>query len=137
MSKTSRSPRAAGLVLLLCAALGTPLQAQAHQEKYDEVDPWVGFEPREPGPDSAAVARFLTALAASDPVVCQLAVSSIGNNWYGWDDYQTGQLAGEAASERARQALSRPVTEPGVLARLAESLGDQHTCIRRAACSWR
>src|SRR5687768_7203911 len=66
---------------LLLACIGAPLQAQANHDDYDEVDPWIGVAPALAGPDSAAVAGFLAALSDSDPVVCQLAVGSVGNNW--------------------------------------------------------
>ena len=54
----------------------TSLHAQSHPPDYDDVDPWVGVTPAERGPDSSAVARFLTSLSTIDPVVCQFAVQS-------------------------------------------------------------
>ena len=64
------------LILQLLLSLGAPLAAQAGHDDYDDVDPWLGFEGSLPGPDSAAVSALLTALAGSDPLVCQLAVAS-------------------------------------------------------------
>lgn len=125
--------RLIGLTMLLWGLAG-PLQAQAGHEDYDHVDPWVGFDSPGPGPDSAAVAGFVLALATSEPAVCQLAVRSIGNNWWGGDgDYPTGLLQAEGAQEAARRKLNRPVSEPRALALLAGSLGHQNSCVRRGA----
>ncbi len=60
--------------LLLLGSTATPMPAQEHHPDYDDVDPWVGFQSPEPAADSSAVAHFLGALAASDPLVCQFAV---------------------------------------------------------------
>jgi hypothetical protein len=57
MTKPSGSPSAAGLVLLLCATLGTPLEAQADQEKYEEVDSLVGFEAGKQDRDGSSATR--------------------------------------------------------------------------------
>ena len=74
------------------------MQAQGKQEdEYDDPDPWTGFEEPGTGPDSAAVTRLLSALAASDPMVCRLAVRSVGNNWQ-WDGDDEGML-GETHDE--------------------------------------
>ena len=37
--------------------------------------------PTSPGPDSARVARFLSGLGAADPIICDMAVDNLGNNW--------------------------------------------------------
>ena len=87
MTIARRSPASsAALVLLLLVGAWAPAQAQGHEKDYDDVDPWVGVRPENRGPDSAAVAGFVRALAVSDPVVCQFAVTAIGNNWGHWDD---------------------------------------------------
>ena len=110
-----------------------PLQAQGKQEEeYDDPDPWTGFKDTRNGPDSATVARFLAALAASDTVVCQFAVRSVGNNW-GWDGSGDEMLETGAAELGAHQALSHRVTDPRALAVLSEALGDRKPCLRRAA----
>jgi len=134
--KQERPPLAtsAAFLLLLLSRVGTPLYAQSHHNDYDEVDPWAGVKPPNPGPDSSAVAGFLSSLAVAEPVVCQFVVHSIGNNWGDWDgQYQPGSLKAEGVVERARQALSRRVTDPAALSHLAHALGDQRSCVRRAA----
>ncbi|MFL5532244.1 MAG: HEAT repeat domain-containing protein, partial [Gemmatimonadales bacterium] len=120
--------------LLLLGSTATPMPAQEHHPDYDEVDPWVGFQPPEPAADSSAVARFLAALAGSDPLVCQLAVSSIGNHWGpGDDDRQIGVLAGETRLSRERDALGRSITDPAALTLLSSTLSVPNPCVRRAA----
>lgn len=68
------------LALLFSSAIAIQLPAQRSPQDYDEVDPWVGFEQPETGPDSSAVAGFLATLAASRPIVCQIAADNLGNN---------------------------------------------------------
>jgi hypothetical protein len=119
------------LLLLSWAAL-VPLQAQGQEEEYDDPDPWTGFEDIGIGPDSATVARFLAALAASDPVVCQLAVRSVGNNWH-WDSDGSATLDADLGELAVHEALSHRVTDPRALARISESLGDRQPCLRRAS----
>jgi len=68
--------------------------------------------------------------------MCQLAVSAVGNDWsHGDDDHRTGILQGESPEEAARQTISRPVTDGGALAVLAEALTHEDSCVRRAAAS--
>src|SRR3954470_5523138 len=126
----SRGHRLVSLLLLVACAL--PLEAQGrHDEEYDSPDPWTGFEERGSGPDSAGVSRLLGALAATDPVVCRLAVQSIGNNWQ--RDEDDGMLGEPAGDLHLQEALSRRGTDPGALAVLSVALSDQKPCLRRAS----
>ena len=131
---TGRSPLAS-LAVLLFLSWGAlvPLEAQGkHEEEYDDPDPWTGFKDTGNGPDSATVARFLAALAASDAVVCQLAVRSVGNDW-NWDRAGDEMLETGAAELGLHETLSHRVTDPRALARLSEALADPKPCLRRAA----
>ncbi len=124
----------AAFVLLLSLTSWIPAYGQAHREDYDDTDPWIGVRPETRGPDSAAVAGFIGALATSDPVVCQFAVMSIGNYWnHGDDEFPTGNLKDEETQETRRQTLSRPVSDPAAIALLIQSLGSTQPCVRRAA----
>src|SRR3954447_20055117 len=107
---SQRSARGRALVpLLLLVGCALPLQAQGrHEDEYDSPDPWTGFEERGTGPDSAGVSRLLGALAATDPVVCRLAVQSVGNSWH--RDEDDGMLAEPAGDPHLQEALSRRVT---------------------------
>lgn len=118
---------------LLCLVI-SPASAQNRHSDYDDVDPWSGFEPPGAGMDSAGVSSLLAGLSGANPVVCQLAVSSLGNHWgHGDDELQIGILAGEVTAEREREALGRSITDPGALTLLGSALGDPHPCVRRAA----
>jgi hypothetical protein len=124
----------AGLLVLLVVSFASRSGAQASHQGYDDVDPWLGFVPRSSPADSAAVAKFLSGLAATEPAVCQLAVNSLGNSWgHGDADSRIGILAEESPQRTARESLNQPITEPGAIALLVESLGHQQPCIRRAA----
>src|SRR3954469_821290 len=115
--------------LLLLGSTATPMPAQEHHPDYDDVDPWIGFQPPEPAADSSAVARFLGALPGSDPLVCQLTVGSIGNHWGpGDDDRQIGVLAGETKLSRERDTLGRSITDPAALALLSSTLSVLNPC---------
>ncbi|HEY8195549.1 MAG TPA: HEAT repeat domain-containing protein, partial [Gemmatimonadales bacterium] len=127
-------PASAALAVLLVVGVLAPAQAQQHGEDYDDADPWAGVRPDHRGPDSAAVGALVRALAASDPLVCQLAVASIGNNWgHGDDEYRTGNLKEEETLEAQRETLGRPVGDPAAVALLVEALGSPHACVRRAS----
>jgi HEAT repeat protein len=116
------------------AQTSEPLRAQRDQNDYDEVHPWLGFEQRDAGPDSAAVAAFLADLAASRGVVCQIAANNLGNNWHQSNgEYRTGTVQGEGVQEAARGVVGHRVTDPRALARLSDALRDQSACVRRAA----
>jgi len=67
------------LALLLATGAWSPIHAQRHGDDYDDADPWSGARLDERGPDSAAVVVLIRGLAASDPVICQFAVASLGN----------------------------------------------------------
>src|SRR5262249_54295203 len=87
------------------------------------------------GPDSAQVARFLNALGAADPVICEMAVDNIGNGW-GWHGRRTpvGVLHDRSEADRAaRDAFSNDVEDPRAVPLLVERLGDPNPCVRRAA----
>src|SRR3954469_11275428 len=120
--------------LLLLGGAATTLPAQQHHSDYDDVDPWAGFQPPEPAADSEGVTQFLKALAASDPLVCQLAVRSIGNHWGPGDENRPiGVLAGETTLSRERDALGRSITDPAAIALLSSTLSSPNPCVRRAA----
>src|SRR5687768_2837278 len=122
------------LFLLLIPASVKSLPAQSHDPDYDDVDPWAGVKPLEQGPDSSSVARFFTSLAAADPVVCQFVAHSIGNNWRDWEiEYRVGTLKAEVAAERARESLSRRVTDHSAISHLTAALGSPQPCVRRTA----
>src|SRR5690348_4773622 len=122
------------LTLTLLCLLTPPLKAQNRHSDYDDVDPWAGFEPPGRGMDSAGVSAFLVGLSGANPVVCQLAVNSLGNHWgHGDDELEVGILAGEITAERERDALGRSITDPGALTLLGRALADPHPCVRRAA----
>ena len=87
------------------------------------------------GLDSAAVARLLTGLGASDPAVCALAIDFLGAGVY-WDrdDATIAALRGQPTDAQAlRQRLSRGVSSPGAIARLGEELRAPSACVRRTA----
>jgi HEAT repeat protein len=122
--------------LFLLALPARSLPAQSQSPDYEDVDPWVGVKPPNPGPDSSAVAGFIGSLVAANPVVCQFVVQSIGNHWGGRDHhYQSGYLVAEQGVEKERQTLSRAVTDHAALSYLAQALGHESSCVRRAAAT--
>jgi len=91
----------------------------------------------EPGPDSARVARFLTAIAGSDPMICEMAVNQLGNGW-GWRGAGSGlgTFREEPAAERAAlDSMSGSVSDRRALAMLASNLGAPSACVRRASAT--
>ena len=89
---------------------------------------------RDAGPDSAHVAQFLTALGASDPMVCEMTVDMLGNHW-GWGGrrWSVGVLHDRVITEGAKDTLSNPVQDAKAVPLLAARLGETNPCVRRRA----
>ena len=83
------------------------------------------------GPDSARVSRFLQALGASDPLVCDMAVEGLGNRW-GWHNGGTeiGVLRERSVADAARRAsMGSPITDRRPVPPLAAALTESNTCV--------
>jgi hypothetical protein len=81
MIKQHRFAPASTLFLALRMGMTPFVAAQDHQQDYEDVDPWVGYQSARAGADSATAGAFLSALASTTPAVCQLAIRSIRNHW--------------------------------------------------------
>jgi HEAT repeat protein len=91
-------------------------------------------QPESAGPDSARVVRFLAALAAADPLVCELGADPIGNFWFNDRDYGIGQFADTRVAMRAeKDSISRRVTDAGAIRALAARLDADDPCLRKVA----
>ncbi len=87
------------------------------------------------GPDSAQVSAFFVALAASDPLVCAMAVDQLGNGW-GWHGARSGVGSFRdvpATTRAALDALNQSVEDQRAVPFLAANLGSANSCLRRAA----
>ena len=58
-----------------------------------------------PGPDSAAVGAFLTAMGRTDPIVCEMAVDQLGNNWGSWGGGATAGLRDRTETDLTQRSL--------------------------------
>ena len=56
-----------------------------------------------PGPDSAQVSAFLTAMGRADPIVCEMAVDQLGNSWGRWGGGAPGGLRDRTDADRAQR----------------------------------
>jgi HEAT repeat protein len=89
---------------------------------------------RELGPDSARVARFLDALAAADPVICELVSDQIGNFWWGDATLGIGRVAdARTALRAAKDSVSRRVSDPAAIRLLSARLDTEDPCVRTTA----
>lgn len=96
--------------------------------------PEVVEQARESGPDSAGVAAFLAAVAATDPVVCEVVSDQLGNSWYGGEERTIGRFADARAQARiTKDSLTRRVTAPEVIRLVATRLDDDNPCVRLVA----
>src|SRR4051812_47105718 len=86
-----------------------------------------------PGADSARVARLLTGLAHTDPVVCDLIGDQLGNFWMGSDDARLGRFADAPDVQGAKDSLSGSITDPRTIALLVASVDTDNSCVRRVA----
>ncbi|MGH7702950.1 MAG: HEAT repeat domain-containing protein, partial [Gemmatimonadales bacterium] len=88
-----------------------------------------------PGPDSTRVARFLAALGAGDPLVCEMAIDMLSHDW-GWHGSDDGinTFRDRPAGERAaRDSMSNRVDDRRAIPLLSAGLGHSSPCVRRAA----
>jgi HEAT repeat protein len=86
-----------------------------------------------PGADSARVARLLTALGQTDPVVCDLIGDQLGNFWMGNDDARLGRFADAADVQGAKDSLAGSITDPRAIGLLVASIDSNNACVRRVA----
>ena len=86
-----------------------------------------------PGADSARVARLLTALAHTDPVICDLIGDQLGNFWMGSDDARLGRFEGAPDVQGAKDSLAGNITDPRTIALLVASIDTDNPCVRRVA----
>jgi HEAT repeat protein len=86
------------------------------------------------GPDSARVAKFLDALAAADPIVCELVSDQIGNFWWGDEMLGIGRVSdARTAMRAAKDSVSRRVRDPAAIRLLASRLDAEDPCLRTTA----
>jgi HEAT repeat protein len=94
----------------------------------------VNDEPRHRGADSARVAQFLDAVAAADPVLCELVSDQLGNFWFSGDASGIGRLAdARATAFAAKDSVTRRVTQPNAIRLLASELDAENPCSRLVA----
>jgi hypothetical protein len=87
-----------------------------------------------PGPDSAQVGAFLTAMGQAEPTVCEMAVDQLGNSWGRWGGGAPGGLRDRTDADRAaRDRFGGSVADSRAVPLLGATLGDQNPCVRRAA----
>jgi len=85
-----------------------------------------------PGADSARIARLLSALGHSDPVVCDLIGDQLGNFWMG-EQARLGRFEDAPDVQGAKDSLAGGVTDPRAIALLQATLGTDNACVRRVA----
>ncbi|PYO92132.1 MAG: hypothetical protein DMD62_13940, partial [Gemmatimonadetes bacterium] len=95
---------------------------------------WLGVigGPGRSGADSARVASLLTALARTDPVVCDLIGDQLGNFWWG-GQRGLGRFADAPDVQGAKDSLAGTITDPRALSLLVSNLGADNACVRRVA----
>jgi HEAT repeat protein len=86
------------------------------------------------GPDSARVTRFLTALAAADPLICEMVSDQLGNFWFSDHELAIGRTADTRHGLRAaKDSLSRRVHDPAAIRVLSARLDADDPCVRNTA----
>jgi HEAT repeat protein len=86
-----------------------------------------------PGADSARVASFLSALARTDPVICDLIGDQLGNSWWGGQQGRLGRFDDAPNVQGAKDSLAGTITDPRALSLLVATLGADNQCVRRVA----
>src|SRR6266568_8960601 len=89
--------------------------------------------PGRSGADSARVATLLSALAHTDPVICDLIGDQLGNFWMGGESGRLGRFADAPNVQGAKDSLAGTITDPRAVALLVAMLGSDNPCVRRVA----
>src|SRR5437762_8030003 len=89
--------------------------------------------PGRSGADSARVATLLTALAHTDPVICDLIGDQLGNFWMGDEPGRLGRFDDAPNVQGAKDSLAGRITDPRAVSLLVATLGSDNQCVRRAA----
>ena len=114
---------AAGL-LLTGAAVATVLERPALPSPVPQAE-------AAPGADTAKARAFLDAVSAADPVLCDLALRTVGMGWY-WSGEELVPDRDQTSTELTRWA-SRRVRDPVAVGILASAFRSGTPCSRRAA----
>jgi len=82
------------------------------------------------GADSARVATLLSALARTDPVICDLIGDQLGNFWIGADPARLGRFSDAPTGiQGAKDSLAGTITDPRAVALLVGTLGTDNPCV--------
>ena len=85
------------------------------------------------GADSARVATLLSALAHTDPVICDLIGDQLGNFWMGGEPGRLGRFDDAPNVQGAKDSLAGTITDPRAVSLLVATLGTENPCVRRVA----
>lgn len=127
--------RALYVVGLVAAGLGggSVIAIDTTRETRSAPPAIVGGMHTRPGADSARVARLLTALAHTDPVVCDMIGDQLGNFWMGGDDARLARFADAPDVQGAKDSLAGSISDPRTIALLEASIDTDNACVRRVA----
>src|SRR3989442_15320507 len=89
--------------------------------------------PGRSGADSARVATLLSALAHTDPVICDLIGDQLGNFWMGDEAGRLGRFDDAPNVQGAKDSLAGRITDPRAVSLLVATLGTDNQCVRRVA----
>ena len=93
---------------------------------------WLGASgPRPAGPDSARVATLLSALARTDPLICDMIGDQLGNFWMGGEAGHLGRFDDAPNVQGAKDSLRGTITDPRAVSLLVATLGADNSCVRR------
>lgn len=118
-----------GLIAIAFASTATAASLMARRSAPQDF-----VESEMTGPDSARLVQFLDALAATDPVICELVSDPIGNFWISDGDYGIGQFSDTRnAARAAKDSVSRHISDAAAIRVLAARLGADDPCVRKVA----
>lgn len=83
--------------------------------------------------DTAAVARLLSVVRGTDPIVCEMAVRTADRHgsWSTWGPVGGHALVVDSAAAAVLDWVHRSHNDPALVAPLRASLGDADACVRR------
>jgi HEAT repeat protein len=118
--------------ILLAGGTLTAAAAMTHSRAWRRTVNVTHSDSLRPGPDSGRVAQLLSALGATDPLICELISDQLGNFWTSNGRSGLGRFSDASLPlQAAKDSVSGHVRDPRAIRLLETNLNAENSCVRR------